>query len=236
MSGVYGGPPLHERLEIGPDVAAVLRPEETARLFELTGRVRLPCAVCGTVIDPAERPRVSVSLTLEGEAAIAEFAHAACSPSRADLARLVTVADADPLGITYVQALHPQAGAVLLWERRIDVRVRVHGREGAPYLEAQRRDGFHPALHDEPVHELAGLRLERDGPDLLLRRGGVPVERFHDAAGQAPPGWLEALDASGFALLLVGADLGLRRPTPESIQQAIRDERALMGLVEFEEA
>jgi hypothetical protein len=232
---VDGGPPPNERLEIGPDVAAVLRPEEAVRLSELSRQGPLRCPACRRSIDPAGAAPLSVSLTLEGEAAVAEFAHAACAPSRADLARLVTVADADPLGITFVQASHPQAGAVLLWERRLDVRVREGGRDVVPYLDAQRLDGFHPALHDEPVHELAGLRLARDGPDLVLWRGRVPGERFHDAAGRPPAGWLEALEASGYGLLVVGADLGLRQPNTDDVQRAMRAGRALMGLVEFAE-
>ena len=56
-----------------------------------------------------------------------EFSHAECSPSHADLAALVVLAGAEPLGIQYAQALHPEAGAVLLWERMLDVRVRAGG-------------------------------------------------------------------------------------------------------------
>ncbi|HMJ35155.1 MAG TPA: hypothetical protein VK501_14685, partial [Baekduia sp.] len=107
--------------------------------------------------------------------------------------------------------------------------------ESRPYLDAQRYDGFHGALAREPVRELAGLTLEVDGPDLVLLRAGEPRERFHDAAEDAPPRWMERLAASGYGLLIVGADLGLGRPSTESIQRAIRADRALMGFVEFRE-
>jgi len=85
------------------------------------------------------------------------------------------------------------------------------------------------------VRHLAGLRLEPDGGDLVLRRDEEVVERFYDAAEGAPHGWMEALRASGFALLIVGAHLGLRKPSAGNVQSAIRAGRALMGLVEFDE-
>jgi hypothetical protein len=175
-------------------------------------------------------------MALEDRAAIAEFAHTGCASSRADLAQLVIVAEADPLGIAYAQAVHREAGAVLLWERKLDVRVRGPGdSESCPYLDAHRYDGFHGALAGAPVRALSGLTLEVDGPDLVLLRAGAPAERFHDAAQDAPPRWMERLADTGYALLIVGADLGLGRPSAESIQRAIRDDRALMGLVEFGE-
>jgi len=227
---------LSKPLDIGPDVARVLRPEESARLHALRDNERLRCAICDQWIDPASGVDVSVSVALEDRAAMAEFAHTGCAPSRAELAQLVVVAEADPLGISYTQAIHPDAGAVLLWERKLDVRVRGPGDcESRPYLDARRYDGFHGVLAREPVRELAGLTLAVDGPDLVLLRADVPRERFHDAAADAPPRWLERLAASGYGLLIVGADLGLGRPSTESIQRAIRADRALMGFVEFRE-
>jgi hypothetical protein len=225
---------MSQPLDIGPDVAPVLRPEESARLHAMRDNERLRCAVCDRWIDPSSEIGVSVSMALEDRTAVAQFAHTGCAPSRADLAELVIVADADPLGISYVQAMHPDAGAVLLWERKLDVRVRGPGDgESRPYLDAQRDDGFRRALACEPVHALAGLTLAPDGPDLVLLRADLPRERFHDAAQDAPPRWMERLAASGYGLLIVGADLGLERPNVESIQRAIRADRALMGLAEF---
>ncbi|MCW3003100.1 MAG: hypothetical protein JWQ20_2398 [Conexibacter sp.] len=225
---------MSRRLDIGPDVAPVLRPEESARLHALRDNERLRCAICDQWIDPDSEVEVSVSVALEDRTAVAAFAHTGCAPSRADLVELVVAAEADPLGIAYAQATHPDAGAVLLWERKLDVRVRGPGdRDSRPYLDAQRHDGFHGALAREPVRELGGLTLEVDGPDLVLLRAEVPRERFHDAAQDAPPRWMERLAQSGYGLLIVGADLGLGRPGAGSIQRAIRDDRALMGLVEF---
>jgi hypothetical protein len=227
---------MSQPLDIGPDVAPVLRPEESARLHAMRDNERLRCAVCAEWIDPASEIDVSVSVALEDRAAMAQFAHTGCAPSAADLAELVVVAEADPLGLSYAQAEHPGAGAVLLWERKLDVRIRGPGdSESYPYLDARRSDGFHGALASEPVRELTGLTLEVDGPDLVLLRSHVVSERFHDAAQAASPRWMARLAASGYALLIVGADLGLGRPSAESIQRAIRAERALMGFVEFRE-
>jgi ribosomal protein L24E len=225
---------MNASLEIGPDVAAVLRPEETARLEALRDARPLRCVVCGRPIEPGGGPAVTVSLVLEGDSAVVQFAHSACAPSRADLAQLVTIAQADPLGIAYAQAMHPQAGAVLLWERRLDVRVHdVTLSDVFPYLDARREDGFHPALADEPVHPLPDLRLAREEPDLVLLRDDDPCERFHDAMDLAPDGWMDALERSGFALLIAGAQIGLDKPSAGSIQRAIRAQRALMGLVAY---
>lgn len=165
----------------------------------------------------------------------AEVAHAECSPSRADLARLVVLAQAEPRGIVYVQALHPDAGPVLLWERKLDVRVRgLDGHQECLYLDGDWWEGFHAALDDEPVRLLVGWLLEPDGEDLVLRRGEHAVERFHGAIERSPPGWLESLRESGFCLLIVGAGVGLESPTAAAIQRAIREHRALMGLAEFD--
>jgi hypothetical protein len=227
--------PRNQGLEIGPDVAPVLRPEEAARLHEVLDLDRLRCAVCGAWIERVPNAATSVSVSLDGHRAAIEFAHAGCSASRADLAALVVAAEAQPLGINYVQALHPDAGAVLLWERKLDLRV--HGlarKEECVYLDPDWWDGFHTALADEPVRLLVGWLLVRDGEDLVLRRGDLSVERFHGAVDSAPPGWLESLLQSGFCLLIVGAGMGLRSPEAAAIQRAIRERRALMGLAEFD--
>ncbi len=225
----------NQRLEVGKDLAAVLRPEEAARLRALRDLERLPCAICGEWIEPESNVTTSVSISLQGQRATAEFAHARCSPSRADLAALVILAQAEPLGIIYAQALHPQSGAVLLWERKLDVRVRGLGGEyESLYLDDDWWEGFHLALADEPVRLLAGWLLEPDGEDLVLRHGQEPVERFHGAIERSPQGWLESLRESGFCLLIVGAGIGLERPGASEIQRAIRQRRALMGLAEFD--
>jgi hypothetical protein len=227
--------PGNQRLELGPDVAAVLRPEEAARLRDLRDFDRVRCAICGGWIEPGSSAPTSVSISLNGDRVTAEFAHAECSPSRADLARIVVLAQAEPLGIVYAQALHPDAGAVLLWERKLDVRVRgLDGEAECLYLDADWWEGFHAALADEPVRLLAGWLLERDGEDLVLRHGEDAVERFHGAIERSPPGWLESLEESGFCLLIVGAGVGLERPGATAIQRAIREHRALMGLAEFD--
>ena len=93
---------------------------------------------------------------------------------------------------------------------------------------------LHPVLADEPVRLLVGWRLQGDGEDLVLRHDKGEIERFHDAIERSPAGWLESVEESGFCLLIVGAGIGLDRPTAASIQRAIRERRALMGLVEFD--
>src|SRR5687767_4777812 len=113
---------MTERLELGTDVEAVLRSEESAALRELHDRERVRCLSCRNWIEPGDDATVTISL--DGEVAVAEFAHRWCAPATANLAELVAVALADPKGIAYVQALHPEAGAVLIWERKLDVRVR----------------------------------------------------------------------------------------------------------------
>jgi hypothetical protein len=45
---------------------------------------------------------------------------------------------------------------------------------------------------------------------------------------------LRSLEESGFCLVIVGAGVGLERPEAASIQSAIREHRALMGLAEFD--
>jgi hypothetical protein len=212
-----------------------VRPEEAARLRDLRDLDRVRCAVCGGWIEPGSSAPTSVSISLDGDRVTAEFAHAECSPSRADLARLAVLAQAEPLGIVYVQALHRDAGPVLLWERKLDVRVRgIDGQQEllCLYLDADWWEGFHTALADEAVRLLAGWLLERDGEDLVLLHGEHVVERFHGAVERAPPGWLESLEESGFCLLIVGAGFGLEQPEAAAIQRAIREHRALMGLAE----
>ena len=226
-----------QRLEVGRDVAAVLRPEEAARLEELRALVRLRCAVCGEWIEPVAGVAASVSISEDGDTVIAEFAHASCAASRADLARLAILAQAQPQGIAYRQARHPEAGAVLLWERQLDIRVRgLESGELCLYLDSEWWDGFHLALADEPVRLLTRWRLEPDGADLVLRRDASLVERFHGGIEEAPPGWLEAARESGFCLLIVGAQLRLDKPGAEAIQLAIRAGHALLGFVEFDDS
>jgi hypothetical protein len=233
--GVARSAPGSQRLEVGPDVAAALRPEEAARLAVLRDLDRVSCAVCGEWIEPESSVPASVSIARDGDHVRAEFAHAHCSPSRADLANLVILAQAEPLGIEYVQALHPEAGPVLLWERKLDVRVRgLDGDERPLYLDADWWEGFHGPLADEPVHLLVGWMLEREGEDLVLRRGDDEVERFYGAIERATPEWLESLEESGFCLVIVGAGVGLQRPRAAAIQSAMREHRALMGLAEFD--
>jgi hypothetical protein len=227
--------PPSQRLEVGPDVAAVLRPEEAARLCVLRGLDPVSCASCGGWIEPDSSDPTSVSISIDGDQVTAEFAHARCSPSRADLARLVVLAQSEPLGIVYVQALHPDVGPVLLWERKIDLRVRgLDGSEESLYLDTDWWEGFHAALADEPVRLLAGWLLVRDSEDLVLRHGGEEIERFHGALERPAPDWLKSLEESGFCLLIVTAGAGLDRPMAASIQCAIREHRALMGLAEFD--
>jgi hypothetical protein len=225
----------NQRLEVGADIAAVLRPEEAALLHDVRDFDRVRCSVCGELIEPESSAPTSVSISLDGGCAIVEFAHTACAPSRADLAPLVVRAQAEPLGIEYAQALHPDAGAVLIWERKLDLRVRgVDGKEEYLYLDPDWWDGFHPALADEPVRLLAGWLLRTDGEDMVLRRAEREVERFHGAVGRSPPGWLQSLGESGFCLVIVGAGIGLEVPVAAAIQRAIREHRVLMGLAEFE--
>jgi hypothetical protein len=223
------------RLEVGADVAAVLRPEEATRLHDLRDIDRLRCAVCGDWIEPHSDVQTTVSMSLDGDQVTVVFAHASCSPSRADLARLVVLAQAEPLGIEYAQAVHPEAGAVLLWERKLDLRVRgINGHEQYLYLDGDWWQGFHPALVDEPVRLLAGWLLRAEDDDLVLTRGEDEIERFQGALARPPAGWIQALEESGFCLLIVGAGIGLDRPAASAIQRAIREHRALMGLAEYE--
>jgi hypothetical protein len=225
---------MTERLELGTDAEAVLRSEEAAALYRLHDRENVRCLACGNWVEPTDEATVTVSL--DGEVAVAQFAHRWCAPAKANLAELVAVALADPKGIAYAQALHPEAGAVLIWERKLDIRVRGSATgEGRPYVDAHRASGFHPVLHDEPVRALPEWRLELDGADLVLSRDGDQVDRFLEGAAQPPDGWFEALRASGYCLLIVGSDLGLERPGSERIQRALRSGGAIMGLVAFDE-
>jgi hypothetical protein len=224
-----------QRLEVGPDVAAVVRPEETPRLHDIRAIERPRCRICGEWIAPGSSIPTSVSVSLDGDSVAVDFAHLECAPSRADLAALAVLSQAEPLGIAYAPALHPEAGAVLLWERKLDLRVRGTGNHNLrPYLDPDWWEGFHPALSDEPVRLLVGWLLRADGDDLVLRHRDAEIERFHDAVDRAPGGWLAALEESGFCLLIVGAGIGLDRPAADGIQRAIRERRALMGLAEFE--
>jgi hypothetical protein len=226
-----------QRLEVGVDVTAILRPEEAMRLHELRDIDRVRCSVCREWIAPGSSALTTVSAVLDGDRVAVEFSHAECSPSHANLAALVVLAGAEPLGIQYAQALHPDAGAVLLWERMLDLRVRAGG-DGSDeqylYLDTDWWEGFHPALAQEPVRLLSGWLLVKAGEDLVLRHGDTVAERFHGAIERSPPGWLESVEDSGFCLLIVGAGIGLSHPTAESIQRAIREGRALMGLAEVE--
>jgi hypothetical protein len=224
-----------QRLEVGPDVAAVLRPEEATRLHDIRDIERLRCRVCGKWIEAASSTPTSVSISLDGESVAVDFAHLDCAPSHADLAPLVVLAQAEPLGISYAQALHPEAGAVLLWERKLDLRLRGTGSHNERlYLDPDWWEGFHPALSAEPVRLLVGWLLRSDDDDLVLLHRDAEVERFHGAVDRAPAGWLQALEDSGFCLLIVGAGIGLDRPEAGEIQRAIREHRALMGLAEFD--
>jgi hypothetical protein len=124
---------------------------------------------------------------------------------------------------------------VLLWERKLDLRVRGTGaHKPRLYLDPDWWEGFHPAHGAEPVRLLVGWLLRSLGEDLVLLHRDAEVERFYDARERAPAGWLAALEESGFCLLIVGAGIGLDRPAAGAIQDAIREHRALMGLAEFE--
>lgn len=205
------------------------------RLHDIRDIERLRCRVCGEWIEPASSAPTSVSVSLDGDGVAVEFAHLECAPSRADLATLAVLSQAEPLGISYAQALHPEAGAVLLWERKLDLRLRGTGSHNQRlYLDRDWWEGFHPAMSTEPVRLLIGWLLRSDGDDVVLLHGGTEIERFYDAMQRAPDGWLAALEESGFCLLIVGAGIGLDRPAAAEIQRAIREHRALMGLAEFE--
>ena len=212
----------------------MLRPEEAAGLRDLHARQRLRCHSCGMWVEPAEQS--TVALRADRDVAVAEFAHRWCAPPRTDLAALAVVSSADPRGIAYVEALHPSAGAVLIWERTLDLRARgAENGEIQPYLEAHRATGFHAMLREEPVRVLDGWSLEPAGDDLLLTHDGATAERFSDALARRAPGWLEVARTSGHCLLLVGSGLGLGTPATDRIQAAMRSGRAVMGLAEFRE-
>ncbi len=205
------------------------------RLHDIRDIERLRCRVCGEWIEPASSTPTSVSVSLDGDSVAVDFAHLECAPSHADLASLAVLSQAEPLGISYAQALHPEAGAVLLWERRLDLRLRGTGSHNLRlYLDREWWVGFHPAMSAEPVRLLVGWLLRSDGDDLVLMHRGTEIERFYDAMERAPAGWLAALEESGFCLLIVGGGIGLDRPVAAEIQRAIREHRALMGLAEFE--
>src|SRR5215217_6600528 len=183
----------------------VLRPEEAACLRDLHARQRLRCHSCGIWVEPAEESTVAL---------------------RADLAALAVLSSADPRGIAYVEALHPSAGAVLIWERTLDLRARgAENGEIQPYLEAHRVTGFHAMLREEPVRLLHAWSLEPEGDDLLLTHDGATHERFPNALARPAPGWLEVARTSRHCLLLVGSGLGLRTPTTDRIQAAMRSGR-----------
>ena len=212
----------------------VLRPEEAACLRDLHARERLRCHSCGMWVEPAEAS--TVALRTEGDVALAEFAHRWCAPPRTDLAALAVISSADPRGIAYVEALHASAGAVLIWERTLDLRTRgAEQGETQPYLEAHRATGFHAMLPEEPVHVLDDWSLQPEGDDLLLTHHGATAERFADALARPAPGWLERVRRSGYCLLLVGSGLGLSTPATDRIQAAMRSGRAVMGLAAFRE-
>ena len=81
---------MTERLELGPDVEAVLRNEEAAALHELHSRGRVRCLACGSWIEPWDE--ATVTLSLDGKVAVAEFAHRWCAPAKANLAGGLLVA------------------------------------------------------------------------------------------------------------------------------------------------
>jgi hypothetical protein len=225
---------VNATLDLPNGAKDVLRPEEAAGLRDLHARERLRCHSCGLWVEPAEES--TVALRTDGNVVVAEFAHRWCAPPRTDLAALAVVSSPDPQGIAYIEALHPSAGAVLIWERTLDLRAR--GAENAeiqPYLEAHRATGFHAMLHEEPVRLLDAWSLEPEGKDLLLTHDGATAERFSDALARPAPGWLEVARTSGYCLLLVGSGLGLPTPATDRIQAAMRSGRAVMGLAEFRE-
>jgi hypothetical protein len=222
------------RLDLGYGAEDVLRPQEAAGLRDLHAHHRLRCHSCGTWVEPAEES--TVALHADGNVAVAEFAHRRCAPSRTDLAALAIASSGDPLGIAYVEALHPSAGAVLIWERTLDLRARGAGSgETQPYLEAHRAAGFHAMLHEEPVRVLEASSLVPEGDDLVLAHDGATAERFTGAFARPAPGWIEAARASGYCLLLVGSGLGLGTPAADRVQAAMRCGRAVMGLAELRE-
>lgn len=223
---------MDARLDL-PDAAKdVLRPEEVAGLRDLHARQRLRCHSCGMWVEPAEES--TLALRADRDIAVAEFAHSWCAPPQADVAALALLSSADPRGIAYVEALHPSAGAVLIWERTLDLRARgSESGEIQPYLEAHRATGFHAMLHEEPVRLLDAWSLEPEGDDLLLTHDGATAERFPDALARPAAGWLEVARTSGHCLLLVGSGLGLNTPATDRIQAAMRSGRAVMGLAEF---
>jgi hypothetical protein len=206
----------------------VLRRQEARALTAMHDQP-LRCHSCGRWITPPVE--TTVTLRASGRVLDAQFAHTWCAPPRLELS---DVAADDPRGIAYQEALHPQAGAVLIWERTLDLRAGgALGGDVRPYVDAHRAGGFHAMLRDEPVRALEGWWLVADRADLLLAHEGQVAESFTDARSGAPPGWLEAVRASGYCLLLVGSALELQRPSPAHIQAAMRSGHAVMGLAEF---
>jgi hypothetical protein len=217
-------------LQFARDADTVLRRQEATALTAMHEQP-LRCHSCGQWIAPPAES--TVTLRARGRVLEAQFAHAWCAPPRLELA---DGAGDDPRGIAYQEALHPDAGAVLIWERTLDLRARgAVGGDVRPYVDVHRAGGFHSMLRHEPVRALEGWWLVAEDSDLLLAHEGQVAERFAGGKAGAVEGWLDALRASGYCLLLVGSALELGSPTPAQIQAAMRSGHAVMGLAEFRE-
>jgi hypothetical protein len=216
-------------LAFAEDSEVLLRRQETTALSAMHEHQPLRCHSCGRWIAPPQD--ATVTLRASGRVLEAQFAHAWCAPARLERP---DVGDRDPRGIAYQEALHPQAGAVLIWERTLDLRARgAVGGDVRPYLDAHRAGGFHSMLRDEPVRALEGWWLVAEKTDLVLAHEGQVTERFAGASARAAAGWLDAVRESGYCLLLVGSALELGDPAPARIQAAMRAGHAVMGLAEF---
>jgi hypothetical protein len=230
---------MSEGLELSPEVESALSEQDLARLHEARERTELRCSVCQGSVGPESEERVTVSLLFDPNTTTMaiHIAHRACAPSRTDMGDLPAQVVEGPGRITYVRFLRADLGAVLVWERNLNVRQRHSGgQEVQPYLEGYRATGFRPWHVGEALQILGDwrLRLEGSGSDLVLYRRGEETDRFENCAAKPPPGWFDALHDRNSCLLAVGSELWLERPDVEHINAAITTGDALVALVAFE--
>lgn len=226
-----------KRLELSPEVESALSEQDLARLKEARECTELRCFVCQGSVAPESEERVTVSLLFDPNTTTTaiHIAHRACAPSRTDVGDLPAQVVGGPGRITYVRFLHADLGAVLVWERDLNVRQRhAGGQEIQPYLEGYRATGFRPWYTGEALQILGDWRLRLEGPHLVLYHRGEETDRFENCAARPPPGWFDALRDRNSCLLAVGSELWLERPDLERIKAAINTGEALVALVAFE--
>jgi len=220
------------RLAISDEVRALLSTATIQRLLAQREHTELNCVICGGSVPPEAPDIMSVLVRFDlAGGHVAQYAHESCAPSHVDRSDVVVAPNDEHVIYTPALLVRRRVRAALIWEPRrpaFDM-----SRSEAVAVMAYRDLGF--AASDAGLAAIygptpAGLVLEGNGAQLLLRSREGPFQDFDDIAAIAPPGWLEAARSERRCLLIVGETLGVERFSEERLDALLADGRAVAAV------